>query len=151
MINHFKSIHAPKDVICHVCGKGFGTESCLKIHVQHQHAEKLLQCNYCDTKFHAKHPLKIHIKRYHTFEKDYKCDEPNCSEEFYRPQDLYRHVISKHRNIKFKCQVPGCVSSLGRKDAYVNHLRSHKELSKDEMEEMMKKLKQFIAENNLKG
>jgi uncharacterized Zn-finger protein len=90
----------------------------------------------------------LHIKRYHTFEKDFKCTE--CDAAFYAKSNLEYHVKSKHDGIKFVCGVPGCKSSLSRKDAYLNHLKSHKELTKEEMKELHIKLDEFCEVNGLK-
>lgn len=92
--------------------------------------------------------MNLHIRRYHTFEKTCKCTEPDCDLMFYAMKDVRRHVIVHHRGIRFECQVPECKSSLGRRDAYINHLRTHKELNKEEFDELYKKLNKFCEEVN---
>lgn len=101
----------------------------------------------CGEKYATRTRLKNHINRKHTFVKNYKCTEPDCEAEFYGSSALKRHTIKVHRGIRFNCQVPGCASSLSRRDAYLNHLKSHRELSKAEHDELINKLNDFCHEN----
>lgn len=112
------------------------------------HGDNIFDCTYCEKKFNTKTKLNDHIKRYHTFEKNYKCSELNCDAAFYDSQNLKRHIRTIHQGLRFECQVPGCKSSLSRRDAYVAHLKYHKELSKNQYDELYNKLKVFCAEND---
>lgn len=80
-----------------------------------------------------------------------KCKEPGCNASFYDSTARKRHMERAHLGIIYYCQVPGCKSALTRRGIYIRHLKNHKNLNKEQFEEMMKKLKKFGQEINMKG
>jgi uncharacterized Zn-finger protein len=146
MGHHFERVHSPRNEICDACGGRFGSAEALRKHFIALHREKKFACEFCGDKFVIKSRLQMHIKRNHTFEKNIKCTEPNCEAAFYKNTDLVQHISKVHRGIRFNCQVPGCLSSLSRRDAYINHLKSHKELTRAEFDELFEKLNKFCRE-----
>lgn len=112
------------------------------------HEEFKFLCKFCNLKFRSNNILMNHIKRKHTFQKDYKCD--TCGENFFRSPDLSHHIALIHLGIRYKCGVPGCTSTLTRKDAYLTHLKSHTTLTEDEKKDLLIKLKEFVEKHNLK-
>lgn len=145
--NHSKNVHEPKTIICDICGNYFSTYSMLKKH-KSIHEDYRYPCLECTIKCRTQNLLNVHMKRKHTFEKDHKCE--TCGESFYRAQELSHHIALTHLGIRYQCTVPGCTSSLSRKDAYLTHLKSHTNLTADEKKEVLTKLKEFVEKHNLK-
>lgn len=50
-----------------------------------------------------------------------------------------------HRGIKFNCYVPGCATSVSRRDALVSHMKAKHQLTSEEREIFMEKLKVYTA------
>lgn len=113
------------------------------------HSERRFHCTYCNAEYSSKNHLNAHIRQNHTFEKNIKCNEPGCNASFYSHGSRSRHIARAHRGIVYNCQVPGCKSVLIRRDSYVLHLKNHKDLTKDQLAEMMMNLKNFCFENSL--
>ena len=113
------------------------------------HREYKYICSFpeCGTKYRTGTQLKNHVNRYHLERREYQCKD--CPSAFYTFRDLSRHIISKHLGIKFACEVPGCGSTLSRRDAYMNHLKHHQGISDEERKECVRKLQRFCTQLNL--
>ncbi|KAG5667403.1 hypothetical protein PVAND_015384 [Polypedilum vanderplanki] len=146
---HFQNSHGPKNVVCDECGSSFSSVAMLRKHST-LHQEYQYPCTFpnCGIKYRNSTQLKNHMNRIHLDKKDYECEE--CGAAFYTARDLDRHIVSKHLGIKFVCEVPGCSSTLSRRDAYLSHLKSHSGLSEEHRRELIKNCNDFCIKMNLK-
>ena len=129
-----------KKFVCETCGRSFAAGNRLKEHIVLAHTEPRFSCQICNKKIKSKFKLDIHIKQNHTFEKDHVCTYSNCEAAYATKAALKRHISEKHLGIRIRCGETSCSSSFGRKDAYVTHLKSHRELTEVEMEELKKNI-----------
>lgn len=80
----------------------------------------------------------------HTQEKNYRCDR--CTNAYSHASHLYRHQEAVHMGLVFPCEVPGCQTNFRRRDNYRVHLmKSHKDLSSQYIDELMKKCSKPIV------
>jgi uncharacterized C2H2 Zn-finger protein len=144
----FHSQIASKDFVCEICGSNHGSERMLKAH-KSIHGEYKYACDYanCDAKFRSQTKLSRHVDIAHLGIKNYHCDQ--CGKSFCKSKSLTNHINVKHLGIRLNCTVPGCKSSLSRRDIYLNHLKMHKELSTEEMKIHLDKCDDFCLANNL--
>ncbi|XP_070504950.1 zinc finger protein 260-like isoform X2 [Chironomus tepperi] len=146
---HYENSHGPKTVVCEECGNSFSSAAMLRKHSSlHREYQHLCTFPNCGLKYRTATQLKNHVNRIHLERREYECKE--CTSAFYTMRDLDRHIISKHLGIKFVCEVPGCNSTLSRRDAYLSHLKSHSGLTEDERRELISKLNEFCMQLNLK-
>ncbi|CAF0785476.1 unnamed protein product [Brachionus calyciflorus] len=59
------SSSAPFKHKCHLCGKIFGSDSAVQIHVRSHTGERPFKCNICGNRFSTKGNLKVHFQRLH--------------------------------------------------------------------------------------
>ena len=50
---------------CHLCGKVFGSDSAVQIHIRSHTGERPYRCNICGNRFSTKGNLKVHFQRLH--------------------------------------------------------------------------------------
>jgi hypothetical protein len=145
---HTENCHGPRNIICDTCGRTFGNLTMLKLHNKNMHTETNFGCSYCDMNFTTSSSVNKHIKRVHERIKDHQCNQ--CNAMFYERSGLSNHIAVVHKGIRYKCQVPGCASSLARKDIYMFHLKQkHNNLDKSEMDGILRKCKEFMEQHNL--
>ncbi|CAH1792435.1 unnamed protein product, partial [Owenia fusiformis] len=93
--HHLAAMHAKeKSFKCGKCGKSFGAEYILKLHMQ-RHAEKNIICNDCGRKFLDIIALKRHMVM-HTGDKKFKCK--SCTQGF-----LHRYLLLRHYRETKEC------------------------------------------------
>lgn len=49
---------------CRFCGKVFGSDSALQIHIRSHTGERPFKCNVCGNRFSTKGNLKVHFQRH---------------------------------------------------------------------------------------
>ncbi|CRK86775.1 CLUMA_CG000607, isoform A [Clunio marinus] len=126
---------------CDACGKQFYTKSDLYSH-QRVHKEKNIQCDFpgCLKKFKSTKDVRFH-KKFHNPDRKIPCTYPDCNKSYFSRQHLSLHIFIHHQNIREPCPVGnGCKFSVGRRDYMKNHLKKHKELSSEELDNYIKML-----------
>ncbi len=75
----------------------------------------------------------------------FHCKFPGCKKIYSQKNHVERHIREQHQNIRIECNVPNCTRSYKRKDIVVDHIRRHKDLTVDDMNYYIQRLKQTIA------
>jgi uncharacterized Zn-finger protein len=79
--------------------------------------------------------------------KKYAC--PQCDRQFSSAERRKNHELL-HIGVKFACYVPGCTSTLKRRDALVTHLQQSHSLSNEEMTDYKSRIQKFYKESLIK-
>lgn len=120
-----KRSHETPDLshICHICGKGFGTNTGLLGHVKYHTKPKpeMSQCDICERSFVnvEQHKLRVH----ETEEAYFQCHE--CGKTIknsYRQRHIYRHLMSRSQE-RIPC--PICGKEFKDKVGLKNHYDIH--------------------------
>lgn len=115
----------------------------LKSHRARFHMELKFRCPEigCEKLYTNQHNLDTHLK-IHRGEKDFICTYPGgCGKSYFRAFRLNQHYRLTHENFKMGCPVEGCKFSVGRNDYMRNHVKAHRELSLEELENYLKVVK----------
>lgn len=145
---HVANSHSKeRNFVCEVCAASYGTMTKLKTHLKN-HGELKHACTQCDKTFPTSAKLDEHVKRVHENVRNFSCE--HCGKAYFKKKELDIHKMAKHTSIKIRCGVEGCSSEFTRRDTYREHLNYAHKLTKDEIEDLKKKLNEFLAENNLK-
>ena len=134
-----------REMGCEVCGKKFFTKPALRTHMI-RHKDQKFVCNFegCTKKFFSSTSFKSH-KKTHIDQRDFACHL--CDKKYFIANHLHRHILHFHKQLKVSCELPGCSSKFARKETYRNHVLSHhKELSKDQIELLLKKIREMKQE-----
>ncbi|KAJ8475365.1 hypothetical protein ONZ51_g6601 [Trametes cubensis] len=54
----------------------------------------------------------------------YRCTYPQCSHVYKKKGDRNKHILDKHWNYRFACDVAGCIHEYGRADELTRHKKS---------------------------
>ncbi|OTA64532.1 hypothetical protein K449DRAFT_404057 [Hypoxylon sp. EC38] len=121
---HLATHTAYKPHKCQICGEGFSAQQALDQHVRTHTGETPYKCDYegCGKAFKQKSALTMH-KRTHTGEKPLECDI--CGKRFGESSNLSKHRKTHNPDPKFKCEEPGCTSQFIRIDQLRRHQARH--------------------------
>ncbi|KAI5866848.1 hypothetical protein GGS23DRAFT_292146 [Durotheca rogersii] len=121
---HIATHTAYKPHKCDICSEGFSAQQALDQHVRTHTGEKPYQCDVegCDKSFKQKSALTMH-KRTHTGEKPLKCEI--CGKCFCESSNLSKHRKTHNPDFKFKCDEPGCTAQFIRIDQLRRHQVRH--------------------------
>ncbi|KAJ8714291.1 hypothetical protein PYW08_007911 [Mythimna loreyi] len=118
---HLKYFHkGSKEHECEVCGKKFGTRSCLTQHMAVHSAQYDYQCKQCHKQFKSKASLYIH-EQTHSGKKSWACSQ--CPAAFRWRTHLLRHVKRHLAERAHACDTCGRAFSV-RCDL-LRHVRTH--------------------------
>ena len=108
----------PKEFICQVCGKDFGSARYLKNHSL-QHKQPCFTCEHCGKQFSHKGTLKTHLDLHAG--RSFQCDL--CPKSFPRDKHLTRHKL-RHASTSMSVECPICGRGLRRKHCLYAHIRT---------------------------
>uniref|UniRef100_A0A8C2HIW4 Spalt-like transcription factor 1a n=1 Tax=Cyprinus carpio TaxID=7962 RepID=A0A8C2HIW4_CYPCA len=74
---------------CRFCGKVFGSDSALQIHLRSHTGERPYKCNICGNRFSTRGNLKVHFQR-HKEKVQHSC--PICQKKFTNAVVLQQHI-----------------------------------------------------------
>lgn len=129
------NMHIPKHsdlkpFICDVCGMAFKWKHALKCHMLTHGNKKEHLCDICGYATNHKSQLKAHWKL-HTGD-TFKCQEPGCTFEATKIQNMKYHMLTHTREKPHQCDVCGQNFSL------VKNLRRHMLLHKTDVDKRFK-------------
>lgn len=116
---HIKIHLNKRESVCDLCGKGYNSDTTLRLHKICVHSDPETWkhiCNYCGKRFPFKGGLQLHVRR-HTGEKRFFCDI--CTRGFCDKIMLQTHCISHTNERTFECK------ECGNCYKYANCLRTH--------------------------
>ncbi|KAI0851411.1 hypothetical protein F5Y00DRAFT_229644 [Daldinia vernicosa] len=121
---HLATHTAYKPHKCAICGEGFSAQQALDQHVRTHTGEMPYKCDFegCGKSFKQKSALTMH-KRTHTGEKPLECSI--CGKCFCESSNLSKHRKTHNPDYKFKCDEPGCTSQFIRIDQLRRHQARH--------------------------
>ncbi|KAF7649822.1 hypothetical protein LDENG_00135480 [Lucifuga dentata] len=105
---------------CRFCGKVFGSDSALQIHLQSHTGERPYKCNVCGSRFSTRGNLKMHY-RTHMGEHPYRCK--TCSQAFTTKGNLKTHEAVHRSPKQHLCNM--CGKSFSSSSALQIHKRTH--------------------------
>ena len=108
----------PKEFICQVCGKDFGSARYLKNHSL-RHKEPGFFCELCGKRFSHKSTLKTHLDLHAG--RTFQCDL--CPKSFPLEKHLIRHKL-RHTSTSVSVECPICGKGLMRKHCLYTHIRT---------------------------
>ncbi|CAJ1076519.1 zinc finger protein 287-like [Xyrichtys novacula] len=103
LINHLKVCHN-KTYFCHICGKTFANERCVRLHEKIHAGIREFMCQECGKTFHRREHLVVHV-RTHSGEKPYHCDI--CGKAFSQSQNLTIHKRGHSGERPYHCVLCG--------------------------------------------
>ncbi|CRK95900.1 CLUMA_CG009346, isoform A [Clunio marinus] len=134
--SHIRNVHEKK-LTCLLCGKTFKKKESLKNHKLLPHH---FRCDICGKRFPTKHLILRHQNMHQ--ERNFTCDVHGCQKKFKTKSNLKKHILTVHKKIGEPCPVGnGCKYSVRRRDSMKRHLKVHKELSREELENYWNKIR----------
>ena len=124
---HFMEFHPEHLHMCQTCGRGFSSETLLKMHMKRDHVGKEEQypCQLCDKIFKVKSSLKTHLFSVHSSndQKPYKCEL--CNAGFGSKAGLRVHIKIHKRGdeARVKSRVCEICGTSVTENGYLKHLR----------------------------
>ena len=104
------------------CEKTYYTKSTLDAHIRSHANAPSLKCDICFKKFDKPSRLKQHMA-FHTGEKNFPCDFPDCSWKFATSSKLARHKRTHTNERRHRC--PTCAKAFGRTEHLAQHMAVH--------------------------
>ena len=104
------------------CEKTYYTKSTLDAHIRSHANVPSLKCDICFKKFDKPSRLKQHMV-FHTGEKPFPCDFPNCSWRFPTSSKLARHRRTHTNERRHTCTA--CGKAFGRTEHLAQHVAIH--------------------------
>jgi uncharacterized Zn-finger protein len=145
---HTENKHGSNEFMCELCSKISPSEYMLRRHHLMIHGEFRFVCSYenCDAKYRKSYDLKLHVAKIHKKSRDFLCKF--CGKAFFSfcKQKSHEKI---HTNARIPCVVPDCKSELSRRDSAINHLKSHRELSKEQLKNYLQEIDEFCVKNNI--
>ncbi|CAN0330449.1 unnamed protein product [Lampetra planeri] len=105
---------------CRYCGKVFGSDSALQIHLRSHTGERPFKCNICGSRFTTRGNLKVHM-RTHTGERPHKCKV--CGRAYTTKANLVLHYAVHRGKPAHNC--PVCGKNYSSASALQIHSRTH--------------------------
>ncbi|XP_066254732.1 zinc finger protein OZF-like isoform X42 [Euwallacea similis] len=129
LVTHTKRHSRVYDIKCQFCGKGFFSNSSLRLHVNSRHTGKSrFVCDICSRSCYDKTALKNHMEKHepgYKLRSKVKC--PQCEQEFLDKKYLKIHLSKKHgTDSKFICDL--CGKELYSKSGLKDHMNIHQGL-----------------------
>ncbi|KAM6909690.1 zinc finger autosomal protein [Xenentodon cancila] len=105
---------------CRICLTGFGSQECLKLHLEKVHLEDVFyECDLCKRVFTSLEACQSHVQ-IHKCMVNIMCE--TCGRNFPSEKSLVRHR-KKRCNLSFKCT--DCAKIFTKKNALLKHSFSH--------------------------
>lgn len=108
-----KSTPTIKMYLCNFCGKYFGRQSTLNVHLRSHMNDKPHKCEFCHRGFATASQMRQHTN-IHTGVRPFVCSVSVCKKAFSSSSALYQHQSNVHEPRALKC--PHCDKMFSRKE-----------------------------------
>lgn len=137
---HTAQFHRTKDP-CVVCGKLVAPGAFMKRHMR-THAPASFECTIegCTKVFFGKTALMNHQASVHGMGERVSCEI--CGSSFSTKKVLSKHIARNHSvTERVPCEVPGCTHTAARKDYFIGHIKTHKDIDDAQKLQYIAKIK----------
>ncbi len=150
LLPHIKNVHMDlKRETCNICGRSVKG---LKKHMS-KHYDRKFKCTYeledgtiCPKGYPVKSLLDRHFKLIHQNIMPHSCSR--CKKAYKSKSSLKEHILADHLNLQLDCLIAGCRTKFRTVRALCGHIKVvHRELSKEEKIEYVKKAKKAQLPN----
>lgn len=115
----------------------------MKRHMR-SHAPAQFKCEFegCTKSFYGKTSLMDHQASFHGLGERIDCQY--CGANFATKKVLDKHIARTHTiTDRVPCEVPGCMHTSARKDYFISHIKTHKNIDEELRAELIMRVKQL--------
>lgn len=115
----------------------------MKRHMRsHEPAQFECSIEGCTKVFFGKTAMLDHQASFHGLGEKIACQ--HCGNSFATKKVLDKHVARNHSiTERVPCEVVGCTHTSARKDYFISHVRTHKDIDADTKEEIIARIKKI--------
>lgn len=124
-----------------ICSKLVAPGVYMKRHMR-SHEAPQFECNFdgCSKVFFGKTSLFDHQASFHGLGERIDC--PHCGNNFATKKVLDKHIARNHTiKERVPCEVPGCGHTSARKDYFISHVKTHKDIDEETKMQIIAKIK----------
>ncbi len=139
---HNAQFHRQKDP-CKICGKLVAPGVYMKRHMRsHEPAQFECTIEGCSKVFYGKTAMMDHQASFHGLGEKIACNF--CGASFATKKVLDKHISRNHTiTERVQCEIPGCTHTSARKDYFISHVKTHKDIDEDKKDELIMKIKKM--------